>query len=201
MSSKRYQGRVSGWNDAKGYGFIDAKEKGSRVFIHISAFPSNARRPVDGDTVSYELGYDRQRRPRAEAILFEGASAATVSGTVMSYYRTIFVCVFFLCLGVAALIGRIPSLLIAVYAVVSLITIAVYAFDKAAAQDKRRRASEHFLQILALLCGWPGALVAQERIHHKSRKISFQIVFWICVALNCAMLGFLMTERVMALFQ
>jgi uncharacterized membrane protein YsdA (DUF1294 family) len=36
--------------------------------------------------------------------------------------------------------------------------------------------------------GWPGACLAQKFVRHKSRKPSFQIVFRISVALNCAAL-------------
>ncbi|WP_147463771.1 DUF1294 domain-containing protein, partial [Pseudomonas amygdali] len=31
------------------------------------------------------------------------------------------------------------------------------------------------------LGGWPGALLAQQVFRHKTRKVSFQIVFWLIV--------------------
>jgi uncharacterized membrane protein YsdA (DUF1294 family) len=46
-----------------------------------------------------------------------------------------------------------------------------------------------------LFGGWPGALLAQRTLRHKSSKMEFQRVYWITVALNCAALGFLMTEN------
>jgi len=49
------------------------------------------------------------------------------------------------------------------------------------------------LHIFALAGGWPGALVAQKLFHHKTKKLSFRIVFWITVALNCGFLGWLFT--------
>ena len=34
----RVKGRISEWNDDKGYGFITPMSGGNRVFVHISAF-------------------------------------------------------------------------------------------------------------------------------------------------------------------
>jgi uncharacterized membrane protein YsdA (DUF1294 family) len=41
---------------------------------------------------------------------------------------------------------------------------------------------------MAVIGGWPGALVAQEVFRHKSRKLSFRRVLWTTVALNCGAL-------------
>jgi len=41
------------------------------------------------------------------------------------------------------------------------------------------------LILLALPGGWPGAFIAQQLFHHKTKKRSFQIVFWAAVLLNC----------------
>lgn len=71
------------------------------------------------------------------------------------------------------------------YAVVSLVTFGAYSGDKAAAQNQQWRTPEDRLHLLALVGGWPGALVAQDLLRHKTRKSSFRIVFWITVVLNC----------------
>jgi uncharacterized membrane protein YsdA (DUF1294 family) len=39
---------------------------------------------------------------------------------------------------------------------------------------------------LALACGWPGALLAQQWLRHKSAKQEFRAVFWVTVVLNVA---------------
>ncbi|MFN9570682.1 MAG: cold shock domain-containing protein, partial [Cyanobacteriota bacterium] len=39
------QGRLTQWNDAKGYGFITPLSKGPRIFVHISQFQQRNRRP------------------------------------------------------------------------------------------------------------------------------------------------------------
>jgi uncharacterized membrane protein YsdA (DUF1294 family) len=71
------------------------------------------------------------------------------------------------------------TLLIASMVLLSLLSYAVYASDKRAAQQGRRRVPERTLHLLALLGGWPGALLAQRLLRHKTAKPSFLIVFWL----------------------
>jgi uncharacterized membrane protein YsdA (DUF1294 family) len=61
----------------------------------------------------------------------------------------------------------------------------MYAVDKSAASKGAWRTQESTLHLLALAGGWPGALVAQQKLRHKSRKHAFQSVFWLTVLLNC----------------
>lgn len=71
------------------------------------------------------------------------------------------------------------TLLITSMVLLSLLSYAVYASDKRAAQQGRRRVPERTLHLLALLGGWPGALLTQRRLRHKTAKPSFLIVFWL----------------------
>lgn len=66
----------------------------------------------------------------------------------------------------------------------SALCFAVYARDKAAARAGRRRTPESTLLLLGLACGWPGALLAQRWLRHKSSKATFLRKFWGTVALN-----------------
>jgi len=75
------------------------------------------------------------------------------------------------------------------YLIASIVTFVAYRIDKAAAQANTRRTPELTLHLLALVGGWPGALVAQHLLNHKTRKVPFQVVFWMCVALNSAVLA------------
>jgi uncharacterized membrane protein YsdA (DUF1294 family) len=50
------------------------------------------------------------------------------------------------------------------------------------------RTQESKLHLVALLGGWPGALLAQDLFRHKSRKAQFQVVFWITFFANCGAL-------------
>ncbi len=42
------------------------------------------------------------------------------------------------------------------------------------------------MHTLALAGGWPGALLAQQWLRHKSAKQEFRAVFWATVVLNVA---------------
>jgi uncharacterized membrane protein YsdA (DUF1294 family) len=87
--------------------------------------------------------------------------------------------------------GKPPSYTLWTYLLVSLATFAVYAWDKAAAQRGEWRVAEVKLHILSLLGGWPGAIIGQQILRHKSNKPQFRAVFWITVILNIALLLFL----------
>jgi uncharacterized membrane protein YsdA (DUF1294 family) len=87
-----------------------------------------------------------------------------------------------------------PLLLLGLAAVCSSIAFVLYALDKRAAQKGTRRVPEATLHVWSLLGGWPGALLARRKLRHKTRKISFQIIFWLTVLLNCAAMGWLLTR-------
>lgn len=64
---------------------------------------------------------------------------------------------------------------------ISLLTFAVYAFDKRRAVKEGERTPETMLHLLELIGGWPGAFLGQRLLRHKSAKISYQFVFWLIV--------------------
>jgi uncharacterized membrane protein YsdA (DUF1294 family) len=66
------------------------------------------------------------------------------------------------------------------------VTLVAYALDKSAAVAGRWRVSEQSLLLLGLAGGWPGGLVAQQLLRHKSSKSSFRNAFWGTVVVNVA---------------
>lgn len=84
----------------------------------------------------------------------------------------------------AVYLWQMPPLVAAVYVVGSCICFGMYALDKAAAKAGRWRTSEGTLLFWGLACGWPGAIVAQKLMRHKSHKQSFRTRFLITVGLN-----------------
>ena len=100
-------------------------------------------------------------------------------------------CVFIAGVCVLAATGALPAIVPAVYVVASLIAVALYRGDKSAAMTGRRRTPEQTLLVLGLFGGWPGAAVAQRLFRHKSRKASFQALFWTSAVLNAAALVWL----------
>jgi uncharacterized membrane protein YsdA (DUF1294 family) len=73
--------------------------------------------------------------------------------------------------------------------VMSIVAFFFYGFDKQRAKIGGRRVPEQTLHILAFLGGWPGALLAQRILRHKTQKISFRIAFWIVVILHLSTIG------------
>jgi uncharacterized membrane protein YsdA (DUF1294 family) len=100
----------------------------------------------------------------------------------------IFPLLFFIALGGAAFAGAVPYAVPAVYLGASMLTFAVYAHDKSAARNRQRRIRERSLHLCSLVCGWPGAWLAQKALRHKSMKQPFQRMFLASVALNCGAL-------------
>jgi uncharacterized membrane protein YsdA (DUF1294 family) len=64
------------------------------------------------------------------------------------------------------------------------VCFAVYAVDKSAAAAGRWRISENTLLLLGVLGGWPGAIVAQQTLRHKTQKANFRSAFWGTVVVN-----------------
>ncbi|MHC5114511.1 MAG: DUF1294 domain-containing protein [Planctomycetota bacterium] len=70
------------------------------------------------------------------------------------------------------------------YVATSVVAVIAYGVDKRAASRDRRRVPEAWLHGMELVGGWPGALLAQQVFRHKTRKLSYQVVFWTIVVLH-----------------
>jgi len=73
---------------------------------------------------------------------------------------------------------------LAAYGVVSLLAFLLYWSDKRKARADHWRTPENVLHAVELAGGWPGALLAQQLFRHKTRKVSFQVLFWMIVLLH-----------------
>jgi uncharacterized membrane protein YsdA (DUF1294 family)/cold shock CspA family protein len=67
------------------------------------------------------------------------------------------------------------------YAFMSSVTFIAYLGDKDSAKNQGWRTSENTLHLFELLGGWPGALIAQQWLRHKTAKVSYQVIFWLIV--------------------
>jgi len=181
----RIKGKITSWNDEKGYGFIAPGAGGKNVFVHIKAFSNRHRRPEINQLVTYVLSTDRQGRPCAVKAAMAGDHLPGKTVRKNGSLPNVVAALFLVIVGVSVLTSRIPPLILAIYFVVSLITLVVYALDKSAAKKGAWRTQESTLHLLSLAGGWPGALIAQHKLRHKSKKQSFRMVFWLTVTLNC----------------
>lgn len=190
----RLQGKITRWDDERGFGFISWHGDGSKVFVHIKAFSGTSRRPKIGDIVSYELAKGRGGKTRADRVRFSGqrqpskpSDAPRQSGSLPVILTALFVCA----LIISAYFDRISWLVVIAYAAMSLVTFLAYGWDKSSARLGNRRTPESTLHLMDLIGGWPGGLVAQRLLRHKSRKEEFLAVYWATVWLNVAAVAYL----------
>jgi uncharacterized membrane protein YsdA (DUF1294 family)/cold shock CspA family protein len=182
----RKQGRISSWDDDRGFGFVSHESDG-RIFVHIHAFEKGQgyRRPINGDLISYVLLRDDKNRIQARQVKFierrQLVSEKPESGSINWTEFVVLCCVFIY------LMMRLPQLIVMIYGALSLLTFIAYALDKSAAQSGQWRTQESTLHFWAILGGWPGAYLAQKYLRHKSKKKSFLADFWTTVVVNCVL--------------
>lgn len=191
----RLVGRISGWNDDKGYGFVVPNGGGDRAFVHVKAFQFGSRRPVDGDLISYAAGRDARGRTNATEVRFAGQRIEKRKPP-LPIPRVLLGCLALLAIGLGAAFGVVPLLLAAAFGLLSLLSYLMYSLDKAAARADAQRIPENTLHLVDLLGGWPGALIAQQRLRHKTIKGSFQWVFWCSVLGNLAIAAWLLDSGI-----
>lgn len=201
------QGTIEKWRDDKGFGFIET-QSGESVFFHISEFKAR-RRPEVGEPVVFSFGQDNQGRMQAQRVQElsfvqqqmaqknqqirqrnkkRNAQADFESGQKK---RLFLGAGFYAVLALLAFMGDISWLVVAWYAALGLITYAMYAKDKAAAQNNDWRTPESTLHLLSALGGWVGALTAQTYLRHKSQKPEFRMAYYLTVIINLAGLLFI----------
>lgn len=118
-------------------------------------------------------------------------STQSTRGTLL----LLFAMTFLAYVTIAMLAGQLPELVFWSYWLASAMTFIVYRRDKSAAIRYQSRTPEKTLHLLALVGGWPGAILAQRLFRHKSKKLSFQIIFWATVMLNCLALAWLLSSK------
>ena len=185
----RFDGTLKSWNDERGFGFIEPVQGGQDIFVHIKAFRQRAGRPQVGQAVSFEVELGPQGKKRAknvEPIRGSGPAAGPRRDSPAQWgTATLFVIPAFVLLYlVVAMLWRPPAVLALVYLAASVATFVGYAMDKAAAARGRWRTPEQTLHALAVVGGWPGALIAQQYLRHKSTKAEFRATFWATVLIN-----------------
>lgn len=191
----RYQGRLTTWNDEKGYGFITPNGGGTRVFVHRNDF-GRGRRPRGDELVTYELLVDDKKRHNARNVQYVATRRARGLPAVGAIVAPVLTVIFFAYLLSTSAGGKLPWAVPGWYAVLSVLTYVAYRADKAAAVRGTWRTQEQTLHALSLAGGWPGALVAQRWLRHKSTKASFLATYFFTVAINLgALIWFVQAGR------
>ena len=204
----KQKGRVTKWQDDKGFGFIETAA-GESVFFHVSEFKAQ-RRPTIGEEVVFSVSYDSQGRMQAKDVQElsfvqqkmaqknkqirqrnhkRSAQAEFESGQKKRLFLGIG---FYGVLILLAVMNKLSWLVVGWYIALGIITYAMYAKDKAAAQSGDWRTPESTLHLLSALGGWVGAMVAQTYLRHKSQKAEFRLAYHLTVIINMAGLLFIL---------
>ena len=207
MANKQ-QGHIKKWQDDKGFGFIET-ENGDSLFFHINEFKAR-RRPDIGEQVVFTIARDNQGRMQAkdvqelsfvqqkmaqknQQIRQRNAKRSHQADFESGQKKRLFLGVgFYGVLILLAATNKLSWLVVAWYAALGIITYAMYAKDKAAAQSGDWRTPESTLHLLSALGGWVGAMVAQTYLRHKSQKPEFRVAYYLTVVINMAGLLFLL---------
>jgi uncharacterized membrane protein YsdA (DUF1294 family) len=97
----------------------------------------------------------------------------------------------FAALAIVGWWGKLP-ILAGYYGLMSIVSFALYSGDKRSAANGEWRAPENVLHAADVFGGWPGGLLAQGFLRHKSSKRSFQVTFWFTVAVNCGVVYYIL---------
>jgi uncharacterized membrane protein YsdA (DUF1294 family)/cold shock CspA family protein len=180
----RETGVVKAWNPDRGFGFVQ-RAAAPDLFLHIKAFPRGATDPVVGDEITFEVEVQADGKPRAAQARLASESyvppVRPTSPIIGALVILAFASIYSL---VEVYWGPVPLWVLFLYLGVSAITFGAYAIDKSAARLKQRRVAETSLILLGMLGGWPGAILAQQLLRHKTAKPSFRAVFWASVLIN-----------------
>ena len=198
----RFEGTVTSWNEERAFGFIEPTQGGQAVFLHITALPPRPGRPALNQRVTFELELNRDGKKRAKNVQFDRPDRSdrsprsnrspTRSVSAQWGGATLFAIPAFLAVFLAAAVfWRVPGVVGLGYGGASVVCFLAYAGDKSAARAGHRRTPESTLLLLGLLGGWPGAVLAQQVLRHKSTKAAFRAAFWGTVWLNVGAFGVL----------
>ena len=185
----RTQGKITRWNTSQGYGFVKPSNGEKDLFIHIKEFNW---KPEIGQLISYTPSKDLHGRPCAKRAILVGEFLEHEKSSLSGFMSIMLAVVFLFVLVVSFLLGKLSLWVLIIYSSLSLFTFIIYWADKSASKTGKWRTSESTLHFLALIGGWPGALIAQQNLRHKTKKQPFRAIFWITIVVNLSTLAWLL---------
>jgi uncharacterized membrane protein YsdA (DUF1294 family)/cold shock CspA family protein len=174
------QGIVINYNSEKGYGFIKTSEYEENVFVHITDV-QNAKLLEVGQKVEFQV--EKNTKGLAAIHVVAGDKEK-------SPYATFGIASLILIVLLFMLTANYMEPLIAYLLSINVTTFLLYGYDKFISSTEKIRIPELNLQTLALLGGSPAALVAQKFFRHKTLKGTFQVVYWVIVVVQVALLSY-----------
>ena len=200
MKSGLQNGQLIKWKDDRGFGFIQPVDGSQDVFLHISEIKDSTRRPQVGDTVYYYVVNKNDKVCASNAFILDARNksiaqhkkvlSSSASSSSFPVIRMLLISVLPLAGSIhfawriATILPPLNLLPFIFYAGLSRITFILYADDKYRAEHGKWRTSKAVLHSFELMGGWLGGFIAQQTLRHKSRKNSYQVVFWTIVIIH-----------------
>ena len=76
----RFEGTLTKWNEERGFGFITPIPAGQDIFVHVSAFARDGKRPQLQEVLSFEITMNKDGKKQAVAVRRDRpAPSATVA--------------------------------------------------------------------------------------------------------------------------
>lgn len=190
----RFEGTLTRWEDERGFGYLESTQGGEPIWVHVRAISGLQGRPRVGQRFSFEVELGQQGKMRAVRVMpvhdprpSRHPGRFRQDGPAAYGTATLFVLPAFAVLALCVAVwGRPPGWLGWLYASASFAAFVRYAADKSAAARGDWRVAEQHLHLVSLVGGWPGALLAQQVLRHKTVKASFRSTFWGTVVVNVA---------------
>lgn len=199
--SQKLSGKITRWQDEKGFGFIQSEQSNKELFFHISDYRAKDR-PTLQENVVFELGMDKKGQPCAKNVQQasfvqkrqqqqQAVRKVKQVNEMAINFTLILGVVFLLVLAGLFFVKVLPIWVLGWYVAMTIATFAMYAHDKNSAQTNSWRVQESSLHKLALLGGWVGAGVAHKTLRHKSQKPEFRQLYYLTILGNLVLLGVL----------
>ncbi|MCZ8235123.1 MAG: DUF1294 domain-containing protein [Inhella sp.] len=202
-STPQALGRVSHWDAAKGLGFVQPDAGGERLVLRRADFQGRLQArgdPQVGEPVRYtprdgmaKAVHSLRPPPRSQAQPVRVPRSEAHRPRGPNSARLLIIPAFGLLLGAIHTAWPMPRAVTTLYGALSMALFIVYGMDKWAAKRGRARVAETSLHLVALMGGWPGALLAQQVFRHKTAKPAFLRWTWAMVALNLLALVWIVT--------
>ncbi|WGV98391.1 DUF1294 domain-containing protein [Vibrio sp. YMD68] len=173
-------GRISEWDDNKGYGFISVDKQAPRIIFHLSDLSGHSQRPRLNERVEFTLTKDDH-----------GSFVAKEIERPIVFGFSLAITVWFITVVCSAVwLIYYPPIVLLHYVFLSSATYLVYLYDRGAEVENRTRIPELVLHTLSFIGGWPGAVLAQTLLRYQSSEESYRYRFWCAISANIMLFAY-----------